>query len=89
MGLGVIFLFATPILWMHYLVLLIVPLLLFSPSLSAWWLVLVPLWTTPSSESSGDRWRLLLTLAVVAVVASAPRLRWRQDPEQAEQTALA
>ena len=74
----VISLLATPILWMHYLVLLIVPLVLLSPYLSVWWLALVPLWATPASASHGELWRLLLTLSVVAVVASAPRLRERQ-----------
>src|SRR5205807_1350706 len=81
----VVSLFATPLLWMHYLVLLIVPLLLFSPSLSVSWLVLVLLWATPRYASAGELWRLLLTLTVVAVVASAPRLLWRKQAE-AEQT---
>jgi hypothetical protein len=78
----VVALFATPILWMHYLVLLIVPVLLFSPFLSVWWLVLVPLWATPTSDSAGERWRMLLTLAVIVIAASAPRLRWREYSEQ-------
>ena len=76
----VISLLATPILWMHYLVLLLVPLLLLSPSLSLWWLALVPLWATPISPSHGERWRLLLTLTVIAVVALAPRFRRSQPP---------
>jgi hypothetical protein len=80
---------ATPILWMHYLVLLIVPLLLLGPSLSVWWIALVALWATPSYASAGDRWRLLLTLTVVAVVASAPRLRSRRPPEQTAEASVA
>jgi len=79
----VLSLVATPILWMHYLVLLIVPLVLLSPSLSAWWLALIPLWATPSYASHGERWRLVLTLAVVAVIASAPWLRARRQTDQA------
>ena len=85
----VLSLLATPILWMHYLVLLIVPLVLFSPSLSVWWLVLAPLWATSTYASHGERWRLLLTLTVVAVVAAAPRSRWRRNPEQTDQASLA
>ena len=76
----------SPLLWMHYLVLLIVPLVLVSPSLSAWWLVLVPLWATPLSQSHGALWRLLVTWAVVVVVAFAPEVLSRRRPQQ---TALA
>jgi alpha-1,2-mannosyltransferase len=85
----IVALLATPILWMHYLVLLMVPLVLLNPSLSVWWLALIPLWATPQYASHGDRWRLLLTLAVVAVIASAPLWRRSRQPEPTDHAALA
>jgi hypothetical protein len=60
---------ATPLLWLHYLVLLFVPIALYRPRLSGLWFVPLVLWLTPSSNSHGATWRILLALVVVAVVA--------------------
>jgi hypothetical protein len=62
-------LLATPILWLHYLVLLFVPLALLRPRLSPAWALPVLLWVTPHPESLGNVWRIGLVLAVVLVAA--------------------
>jgi alpha-1,2-mannosyltransferase len=69
----VVALFATPVLWLHYLVLLFVPLALASPTLSRWWALPAALWVTPHPESSGIAWRILLVLGVLAAAAALSR----------------
>jgi alpha-1,2-mannosyltransferase len=59
----------TPLLWMHYLLLLFVPIALYRPRLSGLWFLPWLLWLTPSSNSHGETWRVVLALAVLAVVA--------------------
>lgn len=61
-------LLTTPLLWMHYLVLLFVPIAFYRPRLSGLWFLPWLLWLTPSSNSHGDTWRILLALGIVAVV---------------------
>ena len=63
-------LLATPLLWMHYLLLLFVPIAFYRPRLSGLWFLPLVLWLTPSSNSHGDTWRIVLALAVIAVVAA-------------------
>jgi hypothetical protein len=75
-------LIATPILWTHYLVLLIAPIAIARPRLTPLWLLPVVLWATPHPESLGIVWRIMLVLAVVGLVAiraatSEPRLSKR------------
>jgi len=65
----VVSLLATPLLWMHYLLLLFVPIAFYRPRLSGLWFLPLLLWLTPSSNSHGDTWRIVLALAIVAVVA--------------------
>jgi hypothetical protein len=60
----------TPILWLHYLLLLFVPIALYRPRLSGLWFLPVLLWVTPTTHSHGATWRIVLALAVVAVVAA-------------------
>jgi alpha-1,2-mannosyltransferase len=63
---------STPILWMHYLVLLVIPLALLWPTLSWAWLVLLPLWVTPSSGPAGVIWQMgMATAAILGVAAIA------------------
>jgi alpha-1,2-mannosyltransferase len=64
----VVSLAATPVLWMHYFVLLFVPIALYRPRLSAVWFVPLLLWLTPTTHSHGDLWRILLAIGVVAAV---------------------
>jgi Glycosyltransferase family 87 len=60
---------ATPLLWLHYLLLLFVPIALYRPRLSGLWFVPLVLWVTPTTHSHGIIWRIALALVVVAVVA--------------------
>jgi hypothetical protein len=60
---------ATPILWNHYLVLLIAPIALARPRLAPLWLVPVLLWATPHPESFGTVWRIVAVLVVIGLVA--------------------
>jgi hypothetical protein len=62
-------LLATPLLWLHYLLLLFVPIALYRPRLSGLWFLPLLLWATPTTHSHGTTWRIALALAVVAVVA--------------------
>jgi alpha-1,2-mannosyltransferase len=64
-------LLTSPIVWMHYYVLLIVPLALARPRLSALWFAPLLYWASPMLESLGDLRRLLVGLGVTAVVAVA------------------
>jgi len=82
-------LFATPILWPHYLVLLIVPLALASKRLSPLWLALPLLWVDASAWSKGAAWTASLLVLVIAIAGAAmwrrttpiPRLRVEPLPE--------
>lgn len=62
-------LLTTPLLWMHYLLLLFVPIAFYRPRLSGLWFLPLLLWLTPSSNAQGATWRVVLALAVLAVVA--------------------
>jgi hypothetical protein len=64
----VVALIATPILWNHYLVLLLVAIALARPRLAPLWLLPLVLWITPHPESVGVVWRIVLVLAVIVVV---------------------
>lgn len=58
----------TPIVWLHYFALLVVPLALVSPRLTWPWLLMWVFWLTPAQESYGDLWRIVLAVTVVGVV---------------------
>jgi alpha-1,2-mannosyltransferase len=78
---------ATPVLWMHYFVLLLVPIALYRPRLSAVWFAPLILWLTPTTHSHGDTWRIALALGVLAAIAigtigGRPR-RWPIAPRTA------
>jgi hypothetical protein len=60
---------ATPLVWLHYLLLLFVPIALYRPRLSGIWFLPLLLWLTPTTHSHGTTWRIALALAVVIVVA--------------------
>jgi hypothetical protein len=60
---------ATPLLWLHYLLLLYVPIALYRPRLSLLWVAPLLLWVTPTAHSNGVAWRIALALAIVAAVA--------------------
>jgi alpha-1,2-mannosyltransferase len=61
---------STPVVWMHYYVLLFVPIALYRRRLSAAWLLPLAFWVVPSSYSEGATWRILIGLGVTAAVGS-------------------
>jgi alpha-1,2-mannosyltransferase len=61
-------LLATPVLWLHYLDLLFVPIALARPRLSPIWFAPLAFWVTPLAHSGGSAWRICLVLAVAAYI---------------------
>jgi hypothetical protein len=75
-------LLAAPIVWLHYLVFLAVPLAIARPRLSPVWLAPVALWFTPSDN--GAWWQTVLAFIVAgAVVTAALRPDWRLRVDRA------
>jgi alpha-1,2-mannosyltransferase len=62
---------STPILWLHYLILLLVPIALARPTLGPLWFLPLVLWVTPHPESLGVVWRIALVLSVVVATGAA------------------
>jgi hypothetical protein len=60
-------LIATPLLWLHYLLLIYAPIALYRPRLSPLWFLPLLLWVTPEAHSHGVVWKIALALAVVGV----------------------
>ncbi|HSI97952.1 MAG TPA: glycosyltransferase family 87 protein, partial [Gaiellaceae bacterium] len=55
----------TPIVWLHYFALLVVPLALARPRISWAWGMMWIFWVMPAQENQGDLWRLLVAVLVV------------------------
>jgi hypothetical protein len=66
----------TPVVWMHYLALLAVPLALARPRFSAVWLLPIVLWVCPRSEN-GDGLQTFLPAIVSAVLVGVILARER------------
>jgi hypothetical protein len=62
---------ATPVLWLHYFVLLLVPIALYRPRLSAAWFAPLLLWLTPTTHSHGSLWRIAFALGVSVLAVAA------------------
>jgi hypothetical protein len=60
-------LLVSPIVWLHYAVVLVVPLALYRPRLGAAWLVPVLYWLLPGQENKGSAGNILLMMALTAV----------------------
>jgi Glycosyltransferase family 87 len=74
----------SPIVWMHYYVLLIVPIAIARPKLSGLWFVPLLYWLSPQLESEGDLRRLLLGIGVTAAIVGTTILtRPSAEPEPA------
>ncbi len=76
----------TPILWQHYLVLLLVPLALVRPRFSAIWLVPVILWLAPRGDNGSGIQTLfpaLVAATLVVFVLATPRRRAEAGPATA------
>jgi hypothetical protein len=67
----------TPVVWMHYLVLLAVPLAIARPRFSALWLLPIVLWVSPRS-GNGDGFEVfapaLVAAILLAFMLSRPRV---------------
>jgi len=70
-GAVILALIVTPILWLHYLALLVIPLALAWPRLSPAWALPVALWATSTPEASGAVWKIVFALTVIALTAVA------------------
>ena len=75
----------TPIVWLHYLVLLLVPLAIARPRFSAIWLVPLLLWLTPLNGNGESIQPFLPVLVVAAVIAVALT---GNDPKRASPSAV-
>jgi alpha-1,2-mannosyltransferase len=64
----------TPIVWVHYFALLVVPVAIARPRLSGLWLLPLLYWITPYYESDGDTWRIVVALAVALAVLTVAAL---------------
>lgn len=74
-------LLASPISWLNYNALLLVPVALVSRRLSGWWFLLFAFWAAPLPYSGGSTWRVVVPIAI-AVAATLGRyatgslIRW-------------
>ena len=65
----------SPVVWLHYLILLLVPIAAARDRLGLLWFAPLLFWATPGTASSGSAWRIALVLAIVAgtlVLAARP-----------------
>jgi alpha-1,2-mannosyltransferase len=65
----------SPVVWLHYLVLLVVPIAVARDRLGLVWFAPLLLWVTPGTASNGSAWRIAVVLGIVAltlVLAAAP-----------------
>jgi hypothetical protein len=66
----------TPIVWMHYLALLLVPIAITRRRLTPLWFVPLAMWATPG-QSHGHLWRVAIGVSVwVVVLVLSMRPRW-------------
>lgn len=57
----------SPIVWLHFFALLVVPLAIARPRFGAAWLLALPLWLVPGTEN-GDPWQNALALVVLIAI---------------------
>ena len=86
-------LLATPVLWLHYFVLLFVPLALARPRLSALWFAPLAFWVTPLAHSDGSLWRTCFALGAASLIvlraaATSGAAEGRQPVHAARRAAL-
>jgi alpha-1,2-mannosyltransferase len=77
LAIGAAFLFS-PIVWTHYLALLVVPIAITRRTLTPLWFVPLAMWATPG-QSNGHAWQIVLGLSVwIVVLAASLRPAWPQ-----------
>jgi len=69
----------SPIVWVHYYVLLLVPVALARPRLAGLWFVPLFFWSTHTLESNGELWRLFTALALTIAVTTLSLRRMHRD----------
>ena len=70
----------TPIVWTHYLALLVVPIAITRRTLTPLWFVPLAMWATPG-QSDGHAWQVVLGLAVwILVLVASLRPAWPHVP---------
>ena len=69
----------SPVVWLHYLTLLIAPLGLARPRFSALWLLPIVLWVSPRDEN-GDGLHPFVPMAVVVALIVLLLVRPRSEP---------
>jgi hypothetical protein len=76
----------SPVVWLHYLVLLAVPLAIARPRFSPVWLLPIVLWVSPRSENGDAALEAFVPFLVTAVVFAALLARPRPQPRPLEAT---
>lgn len=71
-------LLASPIVWMHYLVLLVVPVALYRPRFGAAWVVPLVYWYLPGQENHGSARNFAVMLALTGVTLALAMGRKRE-----------
>jgi alpha-1,2-mannosyltransferase len=61
----------SPIVWLHYFLLLVAPLAIAYPRLSRAWFVPLLFWIWPFQETGGDTWKIALGLVLLAGLTAA------------------
>ncbi len=70
----------SPIVWLHYFVLLLVPIAIARRTFGAIWLIPVLFWITPFEENFGAHWRIAVGIAVAALALGAAQRSRQYDP---------
>jgi alpha-1,2-mannosyltransferase len=72
----------SPIVWLHYFLLLVAPLAIAFPALAPAWFIPLAFWAWPFQETGGDVWKIALGLAALGA-ACATTLLSAQRPRPA------
>jgi hypothetical protein len=70
----------SPIVWLHYFVLLLVPIALARRTFGAIWLIPALFWITPFEENFGADWRIAAGIAIAAAALGASSRSRQYDP---------
>jgi alpha-1,2-mannosyltransferase len=70
----------TPIVWLHYFVLLLVPIAIARRTFSPIWLMPALFWITPYEESFGAHWRIAAGLGLSALILAVARAENARAP---------
>jgi alpha-1,2-mannosyltransferase len=76
---------ASPIVWLHYFMLLLVPIALSRRRLAPLWLLPLAFWATPFQETDGEAWRIVAGLAIFVLALAAALRPAERAPEPAAQ----